>query len=314
MKINVVFLLLWVFCSCNQSERNEDKVEKTNQTFSVLVWNILHGGQNVALQEDGRPHVINIIKELDPDIVLMIETYGAGEMIADSLNYNFHLIAPEGTALDNPNINLSIMSKFPFGERFDFYRYFNIGGIEIFPNDSMKLNVFDVWLNYQPWSYEPFTLNMSAEELVEWDKSDEREPQVTAILDSLQYFLDQNEEVPLIFGGDFNARSHLDWQEDTKGIHQGMVVNWWTTSAFEKVGLIDSYREVHPDALLKPGHTIGSGDASCRIDYIHYKGNKIKARKSHILKKDLGETIMINDKEFMYPSDHGLVLTEFVIN
>ena len=33
--------------------------------------------------------------------------------------YNFHLVAKEGTALDDKSVNLSIYSKFPFGERID---------------------------------------------------------------------------------------------------------------------------------------------------------------------------------------------------
>lgn len=68
---------------------------------------------------------------MNHDIILMVETYGSGKMIADSLAYNFHLIASKNTPDDAKNINLSIRSKFPLGERFDFYNQFNIGGIEI---------------------------------------------------------------------------------------------------------------------------------------------------------------------------------------
>ena len=44
----------------------------------------------------------------------MVETYGSGKDIADALGYNFHLIAPKGTALNDKGTNLSIFSKFPF--------------------------------------------------------------------------------------------------------------------------------------------------------------------------------------------------------
>ena len=127
------FLLLFgvaIFLnSCKK--RNDKSTNSEAKEFTVLAWNIWHGANNESLKEDGKPHVIGIIKELDPDIILMVETYGSGKMIADSLGYNFHLIAPEDTYPDDKRINLSVMSRFPMGERFDFYNYFNIGGIVV---------------------------------------------------------------------------------------------------------------------------------------------------------------------------------------
>ncbi|WP_449436717.1 endonuclease/exonuclease/phosphatase family protein [Pedobacter steynii] len=81
-----------------------------------MAWNILHGAND---SKDGKAHAIQIIREINPDVILMVETYGSGKIIADSLGYNFHLIAPEGTALDDKNVNLSIISSYPFGERID---------------------------------------------------------------------------------------------------------------------------------------------------------------------------------------------------
>lgn len=309
------FLLLFgvvVFLnSCNDSTDKSDNSE-TNE-FTVLAWNIWHGANNESLKEDGRPHAIGIIKELNPDIILMVETYGSGKMIADSLGYNFHLIAPENTAPDDERINLSVMSRFPLGKRFDFYNHFKIGGIEIFLNDFLKIHAFSTWLNYRPWEDDPLTLNKTPEELIAWEKSGTRKAEVDAILKGLQTFLKQTDEIPLILGGDFNIWSHLDWQEETREIHEGFVVNWWTTSMFENAGLIDSYREVHPNARDKPGITWdqpGKKDEH-RIDYIFYKGEKLEAISSKIMKEPVNNTIEINGKEFMYPSDHGLVLTTF---
>ena len=135
-RIIVFPLLISFLISCNANKNLQEKPDQHKNQISVLAWNIWHGANNTGLKEDGRPHAINIIKELSPDIVLMVETYGSGKMIADSLGYNFHLIAPKNTPEDAKNINLSIMSKFPLGKRFDFYRHFNIGGIEVILNDS----------------------------------------------------------------------------------------------------------------------------------------------------------------------------------
>ena len=303
--------ILIVLFSCKNSKNETDISDKTK--FSVLAWNIWHGANNESLKEDGRPHAIGIIKALDPDIILMVETYGSGKMIADSLGYNFHLIADASRPPDDKHINLSIMSRFPIGQRFDFYNYFNVGGIEIFLTDSTTINAFVTWLNYQPWEDDPLLLDKSPEKLIEWERSGTRPAEVDTLLKGLQPFLEQSDEIPLIVGGDFNIWSHLDWQEETKELHDGLTVDWWTTSAIQNKGLVDSYREVHPDAMNNPGITWdqpGKKDEH-RIDYIFYKSEKIGTVASEIMKAQVNETISIRGKSFMYPSDHGLVFTKF---
>ena len=86
------------------------------ESFRVMAWNILHGGNDI---ENGQQNVVKIIKEIDPDIILMVETYGSGPYIANELGYNFHLVASEGTSLDDKSVNLSVFSRFPFVERID---------------------------------------------------------------------------------------------------------------------------------------------------------------------------------------------------
>ena len=51
-----------------------------------MAWNILHGGNDI---ENGSENVAKIIKEINPDIILMVETYGSGPFIADFLNIIF---------------------------------------------------------------------------------------------------------------------------------------------------------------------------------------------------------------------------------
>jgi hypothetical protein len=315
--IKFILLLLGVVIGLGSCKESSDKSEnsETNK-FSVLAWNIWHGANNESLKEDGRPHAIGIIKALNPDIILMVETYGSGKMIADSLGYHFHLIAPEGTAPDDKRINLSIMSRFQLGQRFDFYNHFNVGGIEIFLNDSVKVHAFSTWLNYQPWEDDPLTLDKTPKELIEWEKSGTRLAEVDTILKGLQPFLGQSDETPLIVGGDFNIWSHLDWQEETKKLHDGLTVDWWTTSMFEKAGMVDSYREVNLNAREFPGITWDQPNKKDehRIDYIFYKSKKLKPVASEIYKAPVNESLNINGKEFMYPSDHGLVFTTFKLN
>ena len=138
MKQILYFLALLLCLSGCKAQENQESKTKGKSTFKVMAWNIFHGGNDI---ENGAQNVVKIIKEIDPDIILMVETYGSGKMIADALGYNFHLIAPEGTALDDKNTNLSIFSKFPFGERIDTDYPFYLGGREILV-EGQKINVF----------------------------------------------------------------------------------------------------------------------------------------------------------------------------
>ena len=145
-------------------------VNAQTNTFKVMAWNILHGANDI---KNGKKNVVRIIKEIDPDVVLMVETYGSGPFIANSLGYNFHLIASEETALDDPSTNLSIYSKHPFGKRIDTKYPFYLGGIEILINGK-KIRFFSNWFHYLPWNDAPEKMGKSVEELLEWEKSEHK--------------------------------------------------------------------------------------------------------------------------------------------
>lgn len=311
--------MILLSCKTNRSLDDKNQIneqETTGITFSVMAWNIWHGANDEFLIEDGRPNAIRIIKAFNPDIILMVETYGSGKMIADSLGYNFHLIAPEETPLDDKSTNLSIFSKFPFGERIDFYNPFNIGGIEIFLNDSTKINAFTIWMNYRPWIDDPMDLDMSTTELIDWEKSGTRLKETQTILEGLNPYIESTDETPIILGGDFNIWSHLDWEENTKHIHEGRIVNWFTTSSFAEAGFIDSYRFVNPNPVSHPGITWDQPEKKDehRIDYIFYQGENMKATKSIIRKEAVNQFLKIKNDSVLFPSDHGFVYTAFEIN
>lgn len=283
--------------------------EQQPTTFKVMAWNILHGGNDI---ENGPQNVIQIIKEIDPDIILMVETYGSGKMIADSLGYHFHLIAPEGTAPDNKNINLSIFSKYPFGDRIDTEYPFYLGGREIMI-DGQKLNFFSNWFHYLPWNDRPEEMGKTVEELLVWEKTGTKYEMIQKVLPDIKKYVAQADSIPMVFGGDLNTPSHLDWGEETKEIHNGLVVPWYATKVLENIGLTDSYRNLHPDPVENPGITWDLKDEKDehRIDYIFYKGPKLEAIRSESYKAFLNESFIINNKQIAYPSDHGFVVTTF---
>ncbi|WP_242204523.1 endonuclease/exonuclease/phosphatase family protein [Aestuariivivens insulae] len=274
-----------------------------------MAWNILHGGNDIP---NGSDHVIEIISQVDPDIILMVETYGSGKKIADSLGYHFHLIAPEGTALDNKNVNLSIFSKFPFGKRIDTEHPFYLGGREVVIKDQ-TIRLFSNWFHYLPWDDAPETMGKTSEELLAWEQTGPKYDMIQKVLPYLKEYASQTDSIPMIFGGDMNTPSHLDWKESTMAIHNNLVVPWYATKVLEDMGLIDTYRTLNPDVMSHPGitwDTKGKKDEH-RIDYIYYKGPKLKAVKSESYKAHLGDPLKINGVEIPYPSDHGFVVTTF---
>ena len=277
--------------------------------FKVMAWNILRSGNQI---ENGVDNVADMIKEINPDIVLMVETYGSGPYIAKKNGYNFHLVAKEGTALDDKSVNLSIYSKFPFGERIDTDYPFFLGGIEIFINNK-KVRFFSNWFHYQPWNNKPEDMGKTVQELLEWERTEHRYNMIQKVFPYFEKYAKESDSIPIIVGGDMNSPSHLDWSEKTKNIHNGLVVPWYSTKVFEDLGFTDSFREKNPNPIKYPGITWDhkERDDSHRIDYIFYKGKKLKSTQSKTYMQFFNEQIEINNKRFAYPSDHGIVVTTF---
>lgn len=284
--------------------------QTTEKTIKVMAWNILHGGNDL---KGGPQRVIDIIKEIDPDVIMMVETYGSGPQIADALGYNFHLIAPEGTPLDDEKINLSIYSKYPFGKRIDTEFPFFLGGREVVV-DGRKINFFSNWFYYLPWDDAPEKMDKSVEGLLAWEAAGKRTEMIKKVLPYLQKYAANTDTIPMILGGDMNSPSHLDWSEETKSMHNGLVVPWFATKVLEDIGFKDSYREINPNPIWHPGITWDTKEKvdSHRIDYIFYKGG-MRPISSTSYMAFFGETININGKEIVYPSDHGFVVTTFVL-
>lgn len=285
------------------------QLEAQPKRIKVMAWNILHGANDI---ENGSDNAIQIIKAIDPDVVLMVETYGSGPKIAKACGYNFHLIAPEGTALDDKRINLSIYSKFPFGDRIDTEYPFYLGGREIIIG-KQKIRFFSNWFHYDPWEGEPEKLGKSVEELLAWEKTGKKYEMLQKVLPYFRQYAAETDGIPMIVGGDMNAPSHLDWGEETAKQHNGLVVPWYTTSVLEEMGLIDTYRAIHPDPLSHPGITWDQKDMNDehRIDYIFYKGAQLKPVSSKAYKVFFNTPFRLEELEVMYPSDHGIVVTEF---
>lgn len=311
---NIVFLCLTVlsffFYGCSNPV---EKTESVNH-LRVLSWNIWHGGHSKAYPEKSCEGTQSILKKSNADVVLMIETYGCSDQIADQLGYYHRLISS----------NLSIYSRYPIVKTYTFpdsISTFNFGGVELDVNGK-RVRVFDTWLHYLPDArLEPTEL--SEAEILAWDDEGTRDEEITRIMGVLKPFMAESDSIPMIMGGDFNSHSHLDWTEATKDLynHGGAVVNWTVSKIMEKNHFKDSFREMHPNpeaGVKELGPTwYWSGnkkDRLDRIDFIYYQGKTIKALNSASYNYDIAGYLDFYGGKYFYASDHGFVMTDFALN
>lgn len=279
-----------------------------DRSLKVLAWNVWHRGHSEAYPEKACQGTIGILKHSGADVVLMVETYGAAPMVADSLGYAYHLISD----------NLCIYSRYPILEKYAFDRIggFNFGGVKV-DVEGKPVRLFATWLHYLPDARRVPT-SESEDTILRWEKEGTRDDEIETILSELKPMLAETDSIPLIMGGDFNIHSHLDWTEATRYLyhHGGAVVRWPVSLAMEKAGFKDSFREMNPDPVEKPGVTWlsaedGTESRMDRIDYIYYQGKTIQAVASECYDQSVGKAFRFEGKDFFYPSDHGFVLTEF---
>lgn len=268
--------------------------------IKLLQWNIWHGGVHVG--EDGQKHIIDLIRSTNADIITIQEGYGAQERIRDSLNYYLQTKSAKD--------NLALLSRFPITQ-IETKNPFKSNPAKITLPSGKKILVNDCWLRY---AYRPeYTCVFPNTGL---------DPSMWIAEDSLYSLVDikdivDNDTEPylekdmsIIIAGDFNSCSYLDWTERTTQLHNGYgKVSFPTSIYMSENKFVDSYRELNPNELTHQGGTfaviLGQLQTS-RIDFIYYKGNKIKATSS--------KTIRTSEEiDFVWAGDHAAVLTTFQI-
>jgi len=252
----------------------------TPDRLKVQVWNIWHGGRRNGLHV-GVARTARILKDENADLIGLIETYGSGAILADSLGYYFYLLSS----------NLSIMSRYPIIETIKIYESFFSGGALLDLSNNQKLAFFDTWLWYAD--------------------NERRHREIISILSEMKPFIDRADDTPVIMVGDFNTHSHLD-------VPEAEASKLPVTMEVLNAGFGDSYRIVHPDPIVSPGFTwtplyneqpiIESRgtieNLYRRIDFIFYKGKKL----------DLSYSAKLDHHPVFWPSDHGSVVSWFYLD
>lgn len=305
------FRILWaliasLFAGCAPKADGE-------RTLRVLSWNVWHAGHSKAFPEAGCRAVHEILKQSEADVVIMVETYGSAPAVAEALGYEYHLVSD----------NLCIYSRYPIVEHYAFpdsISTFNFGGVRL-DVDGSPVRLFATWLHYLPDARLAPT-DRPESEIIAWERSGSRHREICTILSVLEPLTAQCDSIPIILGGDFNTHSHLDWTDATRNLynHGGAVVAWPVSKELERRGWSDSFREIHPDPAAAPGTTwlaeadeAATESRSDRIDFIYYRGRTIRAVASECFDCNLGKRFRFRGGEFLYPSDHGFVLTDFRI-
>lgn len=300
----LIFTAVATLSACNPRVQQQEPVKE----LKVLSWNVWHGGHSEAYPGKSCEGTMGILKKSNADVILMIETYGCSDHVADHLGYYHRLLSS----------NLSVYSRYPILKTFTFpdsIATFNFGGVELDVNGK-RVRVFDTWLNYLP-DTRLVPTDKSEAEILAWDDEGTRDDEIKRILSVLQPMLAEVDSIPIIMGGDFNSHSHLDWTEATKDLynHGGAVVNWTVSKVMYEAGFTDSFREIHPDPVKELGPTWywtgDNKDRLDRIDFIYYKGNNLKAVNSESYNCDLPGYLDFYGEKFFYASDHGFVMTTF---
>lgn len=250
----------------------------TPDRIKVQVWNIWHGGRRSGYHV-GLQRVIDVLKQEKADLIGLVETYGSGAVIADSLQYYYYLISD----------NLSILSRYPIESTIQLYKSFRSGGAILNLSNNKKLAFFDIWLD--------------------WRTDDYRSADIEAIDDVLGKYAAKSDKVPVIVVGDFNSNSHLD--QFPVRISTDPKIAWPSKVMVNNLGFSDSFREMNKDSKMFQGYTWSPMNNTAlekskgwnRVDYIYYRGKDLKLYRSE----------KIDRHPILWPSDHASVVSYFYL-
>ena len=248
--------------------------------LEVLVDNVEYGG------DAGTDAVIDAI---DADVVGVLESYNRLPEIAANTGYPYY------------DVSLQLLSKYPIHEPSGAEGRYAL--IEVRPGEVVAF--FNIHLDYVKYGPKLLRNGQPVKDVL----ASEDEVRTSALDEPLR-LMDGliAQGYPVIFTGDHNEPSSLDWTEATVAARNDVpeAVRWPVSEAILGLGFRDTYREVHPDPVEDPGitHEI-AGD---RIDYV-YAAGPIDTLDSQLVGEEGGPDVEIGFKP--WTSDHRAVLSTF---
>jgi len=266
---------------------------EVDEQFSVLTWNIEDGGINdgsyVGIQK-----VIDVLRGIKPDLILLQEANGAGATIADALGYTLY----------HRSESLNLLSSYPLGDSHNVYRAESIGCIELKLNEEESLLACPVLLSSFPQFDEYIESGVAVADSILIQEEQTRGKEIRFIMSELSQLSLRSNDTPIVLAGDLNCGSHLDWTEKNHVNYRNLTIEFPATKNLEEKGFKDSYRELYTDETKYLGQTWSLRDNTIipnRIDYIFFKGKKLTPVSSYL----------INDHPLGFPSDHAALVTTF---
>ncbi|MCH2183118.1 MAG: endonuclease/exonuclease/phosphatase family protein [Mariniblastus sp.] len=285
----------------------------------VLVWNVLHGANDV---ERGAEKALEIIRRENPDLVLMQESYDIdgergllGPWIAQQLGWN---------SFQGFSTHLCVLTPWKIEKTYEHAVWHGIGA-QIEDSTGRSFVAYSIWIDYRAsiGGYLQDHPEATDEELLacETTKSG-RLDQAKAIVKHLKSKGHFEAGLPLLVGGDFNCPSHLDWTPDTEmAVRYRRALPLPVSKLMADSGFVDTYRAIHPNPVQRPGITWtpmfrGSVEKPATLDridrlYLHNprSGARLKPILANVLPKQwapLDQPV----RQHAFPSDHGAVVID----
>ncbi|MBM6996846.1 discoidin domain-containing protein [Paenibacillus sp. DXFW5] len=273
--------------------------------LTVMSLNLWSGD---AIKKNGIDRVVNFLENLirtaDPDVIGIQESNNTiVTQVAASLGYYVSMKA-------SPNV--SLMSKYPIldvDKEQDYYL------IEV--DSGRAVAISNVHLSSTP--YGPYSIaDGKTVESVLADENLKHMAEMRNPFSKLPALAGQG--MPVFLTGDFNVPSHLDWTEATKDRYFGKVVEWPVSKKLDELGMVDSYRSMHPDPAAAPGITWAvegtewrNPEVYDRIDYVYAGGPATTVESKLIGEKTVkgGPTSYADIQLDTYLSDHRAVVSKF---
>jgi exonuclease III len=206
------------------------ELEESLGSLTAASWNIWHGGKHFTVDEhgwDSRVAIAEILKRENVDVLMMQETYSAGDFIAAELGYYF------ATTVDwdylNQGANISVLSRYPIKEVYvdEASPFMNVG-VKVAISDTQDVYVMSNWYGMD---------------------------QFPSVFDFHTPRFQESDLIPTFFAGDFNAVPHTDGGDSP------------ASRRLLDAGFTDAFRSLNPDLEAFPGFSHRSGSRIDQLYY-----------------------------------------------
>ena len=261
----------------------------------VMTFNVWHGGALVDFRG-----VVAAVRAAGADVVGLQEAEGNTRMLADSLGWKY------------ADPRHQIISRLPVIDPS------GADGIYLLvePRPGRVVAIANLHLTSDPYGPEAVRDGAGPDSVVALERA-VRLPEIRRHLEVLPRLAAAG--IPVILTGDFNSPSPQDWtRQMVKARPQVRYpLAWPVAVAVERAGFRDSYREVHPDPVRRPGLTWTPGypppsvpatETLDRIDFV-YAAGRAEPLESRIVGEIGGPDVDLEVSP--WPSDHRAVVSTF---